>query len=173
MCLVSSTSAILLKSCWSWEKRLCMSPEHLSNKWWDFDWQMADELFDLLDNRSYVERSRTVKPNKDNTFDFSFLEQIITPVHQVVAAVSSSWFFVNLGVATKVIISAPYHEQVEDCHVVWIRHSQLTFRWICRKQRIIWWVKLHIQHGEIMMISMSSSGTCHYPTGLSSLKFCS
>lgn len=79
---------------------------------------MADELFDLLDSRTYVERSRTVKPNKDNIVDFSFLEQIITPVHQVVAAVSSSWFVVNLGVATNVIISAPYHEDVEDYHVV-------------------------------------------------------
>jgi hypothetical protein len=50
---------------------------------------MADELFDLLE-QPYVERSKCVKPNADNNVEFSFLEQIITPVYQVVAAVSIS-----------------------------------------------------------------------------------
>ncbi len=50
---------------------------------------MADELFDLLE-QPYVERSKCVKPNADNIVEFSFLEQIITPVYQVVAAVSIS-----------------------------------------------------------------------------------
>jgi callose synthase len=50
---------------------------------------MADELFDLLEKRS-VERSKCVKPNADNIVEFSFLEQIITPVYQVVAAEAQS-----------------------------------------------------------------------------------
>jgi callose synthase len=50
---------------------------------------MADELFDLLEQR-YVERSKCVKPNADNIVEFSFLEQIITPVYQVVAAEAQS-----------------------------------------------------------------------------------
>jgi callose synthase len=50
---------------------------------------MADELFDLLE-QPYVERSKCVKPNADNIVEFSFLEQIITPVYQVVAAEAKS-----------------------------------------------------------------------------------
>ncbi|CAK9227498.1 unnamed protein product [Sphagnum troendelagicum] len=50
---------------------------------------MADELFDLLE-QPYVERSKCVKPNADNIVEFSFLEQIITPVYQVVAAEAQS-----------------------------------------------------------------------------------
>lgn len=48
--------------------------------------QMADECFDLLE-KTYVEKSRTVAENADGVTDFSFLEQIITPVYNVVAAV--------------------------------------------------------------------------------------
>jgi hypothetical protein len=47
---------------------------------------MADECFDLLE-KTYVEKSRTVAENADGVTDFSFLEQIITPVYNVVAAV--------------------------------------------------------------------------------------
>jgi callose synthase len=50
---------------------------------------MADELFDLLEQPN-VERSKCVKPNADNIVEFSFLEQIITPVYQVVAAEAKS-----------------------------------------------------------------------------------
>jgi callose synthase len=46
---------------------------------------LADECIDLL-GRTYVERSKTVKPNADESIEFSFLEQIITPVYDVVAA---------------------------------------------------------------------------------------
>lgn len=53
--------------------------------------QLADECFDLLD-RTFVERSRTVKPNADGSIEYSFLEQIITPVYNVVAAVKCSYF---------------------------------------------------------------------------------
>lgn len=45
---------------------------------------LADECFDLLE-RTYVERSKTVKQNEDGSIEFSFLEQIITPVYNIVA----------------------------------------------------------------------------------------
>jgi len=50
---------------------------------------MADECFDLLE-KTYVEKSRTVAENADGVTDFSFLEQIITPVYNVVAAEAKS-----------------------------------------------------------------------------------
>ncbi|KAG0567651.1 hypothetical protein KC19_7G151300 [Ceratodon purpureus] len=46
---------------------------------------LADECFDLLE-RPHVERSTTVKPNADGSIEYSFLEQIITPVYDIVAA---------------------------------------------------------------------------------------
>lgn len=42
--------------------------------------------------RTYVERSKTVKPNEDGSMEFSFLEEIITPVYDVVAAVKCSYY---------------------------------------------------------------------------------
>jgi hypothetical protein len=51
--------------------------------------QVADEPLDLLEH-PYVERLKCVKPNADNSVECSFLQQIIIPVYQVVAAVCIS-----------------------------------------------------------------------------------
>jgi len=50
---------------------------------------MADEPLDLLEH-PHVERLNCVKPNADNSVECSFLQQIIIPVYQVVAAVCIS-----------------------------------------------------------------------------------
>lgn len=57
----------------------------------DFDsmQQMADECFTLLD-KGYVERStKTITITEDESTDYAFLEQIITPIYNIVAAVRS------------------------------------------------------------------------------------
>lgn len=56
---------------------------------------MADECFDLLE-KTFVEKSRTVVENADGVTDFSFLEQIIAPVYNVVAAVRAQCSLINL-----------------------------------------------------------------------------
>lgn len=63
--------------------------------------QMADECFDLLE-KTYVEKSRTVAENADGVTDFSFLEQIITPVYNVVAAVRAWNHLINVHTNVKI-----------------------------------------------------------------------
>jgi callose synthase len=46
---------------------------------------LADECIDLL-GRTFVDRSKIVKANPDGSMEFSFLEQVIQPVYDVVAA---------------------------------------------------------------------------------------
>lgn len=49
--------------------------------------QMAEECFILLD-KNYVERStKTIQLNEDESPEYAFLEQIITPIYSIVAAV--------------------------------------------------------------------------------------
>jgi hypothetical protein len=48
---------------------------------------MAEECFILLD-KNYVERStKTIQLNEDESPEYAFLEQIITPIYNIVAAV--------------------------------------------------------------------------------------
>ena len=74
--------------------------------------QMADECFDLLE-KTYVEKSRTVAENADGVTDFSFLDQIITPVYNVVAAVRSRCYLINVHTNIKIrSIKASVMEEV-------------------------------------------------------------
>lgn len=48
---------------------------------------MAKECFELLDRNNVERATKTIKVDEDN-IDYLFLDQIITPIYNIVAAVS-------------------------------------------------------------------------------------
>ena len=125
---------------------------------------MAGECFTLLD-KNHVERSTvTIKLTEDESPDFAFLEQIITPVYNIVAAVRNL-----LSSLSRIWKRAPCACQVSqygssvpiDPSAVLFYYIQFSYSDImgsCRRLKIVNTEKRHTEAGGIMMILTSISG---------------
>jgi hypothetical protein len=57
---------------------------------------MAHDLFELLRKEEVEWSSQTAKPSESGSRELCFLEQVITPVYQIVAAVSFGFTFLTM-----------------------------------------------------------------------------
>jgi hypothetical protein len=64
---------------------------------------MAHDLFELLRKEEVEWSSQTAKPREDGSRELCFLEQVITPVYQIVAAVSFGFTFLIMHCSSRML----------------------------------------------------------------------
>jgi hypothetical protein len=64
---------------------------------------MAHDMFELFRKEEVEWSSQTAKPSEDGSRELCFLEQVITPVYQIVAAVSFRFTFLIMHCSSRML----------------------------------------------------------------------
>ncbi len=64
---------------------------------------MAHDMFELLRKEEVEWSSQTAKPSEDGSRELCFLEQVITPVYQIVAVVSFGFTFLIMHCSSRML----------------------------------------------------------------------